>query len=975
MMKATFGVGAALLSFAGAVGTATASSSTNTSTASTTLHIAPGGFVDVAVPSGNARAVSVELRDVTDERGRVAVFRLDAVRGARVVESRRVILRVPGGTVTQAFNRAFDRIRINDGEGTLAADVGEVTFCPVSMASPHQCLSANGTQAATVSSKTDRIGETIPQASGTPEADAPTSTPVTTAPAAVTPVATAPTTTTPISPTSVSTTPVVTSPTSVTPTVADPVADATPVVTSPSLATVVTDLEPVSAVTEPVTEGVVSTDTTAAQDEAATDEPVSEDTAFHGETTPISRIEKIVVQGGPEITGYYAQSTIWADQFKNSQLPQYTKYGQSLLATKQIETDEFGVAVLPDTYDFAGGERLSFGRWWSKTETFGAIDVAGRWRVYLPDGYLASSGDMTTVVKDSDFAEFECAKGEQCTLSVGMSGTPEPGALPQVVQLTDGDGRSLSDDADLKAGMVTRQLWREAMAGYSVLRPMDNSAATSPAPTMIRYDDFATMDHASWNIQSTKIAMPGQDSVRDIQNGTGVDKAWAPMPARLRAAWELGAVYHHNFPHLFLESRDNFDEDVIGVWFKEFMADESIDLDKKLSMLNDYELQHVDEFGADVVANQEYLVGNMIKIEVSNETWNYGYPWGIQTNYMKRKAEARWSDRGITAGSNEVAQAVQTGYDLTKAIARLRKKHPEVEWRGVMAVQTASAAAYAGAGSWKPNTPSGRYNETLHGMIVGYQQFWEDYERNELEWSENYAPEPARPGDWFEAQGTTYFDLSARSSSGKTTLGGMAPSTFLERIADPADWDALRRDLMDGFFDGSVSGQLSLPSLTNMFEALAEHAAFYGMQVTSYEGGNHTDLGTHWLGKVTEYPQLKDFNFDLHRSTEMALMQTAVHDAAIAAGWIGLADYSTFQPGFWYNMFGARKNFGDVTPIWCEYVRWMDPAQDLPEGVEAGGFTTPQQKCGAMVDYLNQAKANGYYLGDDTIAAPETLLP
>ena len=123
------------------------------------------------------------------------------------------------------------------------------------------------------------------------------------------------------------------------------------------------------------------------------------------------------------------------------------------------------------------------------------------------------------------------------------------------------------------------------------------------------------------------------------------------------------------------------------------------------------------------------------------------------------------------------------------------------------------------------------------------------------------------------------------------------------------------------------------------------------MQVGSYEGGNHTNVGKHWTGKRQQYPQIDAFHLNMHRSVEMAIIQAAVHDAAVDAGWMGLSDFGTIQRHPAQHIFGARRFFDDVTPIWCEYVRWMKQDLAQPVGLPADNSEPgPFQKCGAVID-------------------------
>ncbi|MEM6650468.1 MAG: hypothetical protein AAF603_09485, partial [Pseudomonadota bacterium] len=536
--------------------------------------------------------------------------------------------------------------------------------------------------------------------------------------------------------------------------------------------------------------------------------------------------------------------------------------------------------------------------------------------------------------------------------------------------------RRLSDKEGLQKGYVTREAWRKAMWGYGDLRAMNSSAVLTTGPGVIRYDEFPDMDHVGWQNVAKRFTEKGKLGAYDIKAQTGVKKVASPVVARLKAAWEIGAVYHHNLPHLFLEHRGNINPEVIGQWAVDLWADQSIPLESKLAIFNDNELDHVDAFGADMMKNRQYIVNNQVKVEVSNETWNNAPPFSRQGKYFRRKlpfvAEQMGRPELPRAARPHIAQ---TGYDLTKAIARLRKKYPAIEWRGVMAVQTNWLTRMNNATNPGPKTELGEYNYGLHSLMTGYRLFWEDYANNREEWSKLYASEPQRAGDWFEAQGTTYFKLSSKLPDLKTHLGGIPPEELQARTADKAEWPKLRAELLDFFINTprtgrSINDEHGEPTMTStldgnrhLYQTLAQSAAYYGMQVASYEGGSHVDWGNYYKRRVREFPEIKAFFLDFHNSVEMGVIQAAAHDAAVAAGWKTLADFSLVNGSGGYNNFGTRRYFEDANPRYCEYARWMPAKPKVSEALkDVSGLISPHARCGDMIDYLNQAKANGYYV-------------
>lgn len=918
------------------------------------MTIYPGGLVDLAVPDGKARAFAMQIASVDDANGTVASFRLETVRAARVVESRRMAVQEPGGIYVEEFQRPFDRLRIRDDEGTVYAKLNVVNFCFKNLYGEEGCLqnpdkvSDDGAITRDASGDSEDTSSTDEQTdSGTDNGD----------------TSSEPTT---------DTTSTDDEPTGDTSGGGDEPTDTEEPTTSPG-----TD-----DTSEPTGEDPSTVDDTSGGTDDS-EETVSEpegDGRFHGMNTPIRRIadtlpadQVVQVQAGPYHAGYLPYMP-WRNQavlFNGWQgkVPQGYSW-QNYLTKSDTEVNEHGIPLWPADAPEGLTYWSSGGVWFGSKDT-GTSDIEGTWELtYDPRADLRfQNSGLSTVSESQGRAVFRCDAGQECNYSMVLFSAPADMRAPQLVQLTDKDGRSLRD---ANTTYTTRQRWREAAWGYNGLRTMDASGATDANAQVIRYDEFPQETGATWHARLTK------------GNGAA-PKSFAPVVSRLKAAYEIGAVYHHNFPHLFLENKNAFDPELIGAWFKAIWDDGSIPLTKKERLLNDYELQHVDEFGADMLAHQDWITDNQIKVEVSNETWNYGNPWWIQTNYFNARADWVASRMGRPEPTGYPKEAIQTGYETVKAIARLRKKYPEIEWRGVFAVQTAYTLNWKGEKDL-PDTPSGMWNRTLSGQMEGYRLFWQDYDNNEAEWSELYAPEPAKPGDWFEVQGTTYFGVHSTLSDMKTHFGGLEPDEAAALLADPAKWPELRKHLLTFFVTGpETPGEItddggrqpqdaSLAGIKIYFRTLAEHANALGMEVTSYEGGNHSNPGGYYKDLFNTQPGLADFWFDFAWSTEMGLIQASVHDAAVESGWKGLADFTLFQGSNGRNIFGSRRHMADVTPRYCEYARWMSASPVRPVGLaEDAGLKSPHERCGGLIQYLNQAKANNYYV-NQTIPAPETFL-
>lgn len=871
-----------------------------------------GGAVTFDPPGNLSHSVYVDLRGVRDRQGRVASFRFNAFRNGVLVESQRVTVLEPGGKVRRFFRRPFHELEIADAEGSVSGQIAHIGFCPLQMYDDLTCREKSGP---------------------------PTPLQMVEAPVSAGPIA---------------------SPNPGSP----PSGGAGDPPSSPS-----------------------SPDNLAGTPPPAPPVPSQVDgQPVFGETTPITRLTRISVQGAPGAGMGYKPTTPWLDQAKLSRSWKYLQRTRLELTPDKVALDDRQLPVMPAAHGSGTDYVMDGGLIWGGAKKETSRDLAGVWRLDSPAGVEMSPRlwGVTVRSQTAHTTRFSCAETDNCRLNIQLKQVAPGSAAPTLIQTRDGQGNLLPDVTDHQNGLVTRSRWRKALYGYTDLRMMHYSGATTPTSMPIRFDQFPDLDDASW--ANTSFFVPfryrARDTARagwaDLTTGKGMKKVFTPVEARLRAAYEIGAVYHHNFPHLFLEYKSHVEPSMIGQWAVDLFARSDLTDDQKRALFNDYELQHVDEFGALVASHQDLLVNNQIKIEVGNEVWNHGWPYFFGRDYYSRKAEryARENGWGELPGGTSKG-AIALGYDLTKTIARLRKRYPQVEWRGVMAVQTADVTMSRSGAHRAPATPHDWYNRFLHGMIIGYEFFWQDYANNESEWSAMYAPQPSAPGDWFEAQGTTYYRIEAKRSDMKTHLAGFSPEDLIRRTRDEQNWPQVRQEILEWFFDpsqraasidsprGQRSGQSDLGTLTKYFRALSEHAAAYGMQVTAYEGGSHARLGSYY--KRNDPPEhLVAFWRNFHDSVENALIQSAVNDAAINAGWMGLSDFDLFQNytdgGY---IFGTRKSFDDVTPRWCEYVRWMPTNKEPPVGMSASDVVDPKQKCGGLIDYLNQAAANGYYAGDN----------
>ena len=144
------------------------------------------------------------------------------------------------------------------------------------------------------------------------------------------------------------------------------------------------------------------------------------------------------------------------------------------------------------------------------------------------------------------------------------------------------------------------------------------------------------------------------------------------------------------------------------------------------------------------------------------------------------------------------------------------------------------------------------------------------------------------------------------------------------------------------------------------------------METGSYEGGSHANPGGVYQGRVGQVEGLPQFWRNLNDSREMGIIQAAIHDAAFAAGWKSIADYTLYQNVSSFHIFGTRKTMTDVTPRYCEFVRWMPVTPPVAEPLSGvANLQTPHERCNAalpdLIQELDAADENGnnYYVGSN----------
>lgn len=569
--------------------------------------------------------------------------------------------------------------------------------------------------------------------------------------------------------------------------------------------------------------------------------------------------------------------------------------------------------------------------------------------------------------------------------------------------------------------------------------------------TSTGYDAYTSGGVAWRNTAPTEL----QDLTRTATNPGatfGHSKIGKNGAVTLRAAWEVGAYYHHNFSNYCFQNladiNDNYATALPAEWtsetstltlgqaFLNSMGEWALTSDKlnglwvdsnvpqavRDAQFNATEFDHIDAFGADMLDNRAYVRDGRILVEHANEPWNssgsvfnrnftYMRRWGALMAALNGRADPNDSASGVFYDSGQgwyVMDGMRaTGYAITKAVARLRKRYPEFQWVGIMACKTNDESNFNPQGP-EVGLAGGYYNISLRQMLLGYEDFWTDYDANPS-WASEYAPQPASPGDWFQVNGTTYYYFSLTRNSANS-LGGIAPAELQTRAADglanggasSTEWRDLAIAIRDAFIhldnpdlaggaspilteEEAADANFGMPRYRRTFRALAEHAAAYGMQTGSYEGGNHGNYGADNLSGGLPSAELHAFWDWFQQSIYIAECQQAVHDEAVSAGWISLADFDMY--GLTPNgptddpAFGTRRAWDEASPRYAEYVNRMAGApggsrtsESLPsvQG-NVANLKTPYARCGtALLDHLRNASANSYYRG---LADPGNLLP
>ncbi|MEM9989977.1 MAG: hypothetical protein AAF723_10710, partial [Pseudomonadota bacterium] len=324
---------------------------------------------------------------------------------------------------------------------------------------------------------------------------------------------------------------------------------------------------------------------------AETEDDANDDFPFHGERTPITPMTGVTVQAGMG-AGSWLPSGTWLNQM-NMSGPWRPNSKKDDALKRNVHFNQYG---MPSVKEGEEQPIFSTSMLWSATNRMTSKDVAGTWELTIPEGVklrFSKRKGVNILNRDDRKVIFQCTEDVSCAVRPQIISAPKDAKPFTLIQLTDGKGRRLSDKEGLEKGYVTREPWRKAMWGYGDLRAMNSSAVLTKGPGVIRYDEFPDMTHVGWQNIAKRFTENGKLGAYDIKAQTGVKKIASPVVARLKAAWEIGAVYHHNLPHLFLEHRGNINPEVIGQWAVDLWADQSIPLESKLAIFNDNELDHI----------------------------------------------------------------------------------------------------------------------------------------------------------------------------------------------------------------------------------------------------------------------------------------------------------------------------------------------------------------------------------------------
>ncbi len=962
--------------------------------------ITPGGHIDIAVPNGKARSVSIDLSDVIDSRGSIAGLKVEAVRGRQSIGRRTALVREPGGSVTLQFARPFDRVRIHDSEGSVTATVSNIQFCPIRVMRDGTCLSAHGPIKAKIAKwpiYALAAGETPGTVPGTVSpGDRPA--PVVRPSTPQTPVAPSVPTQSPgegAKPPAAPVTPPST-----------PVSKPTPAPAAPPAKTPApTPAQPETPSQPPVTptlppEVIPEDQNEEEAPEAPEETPETNEEAVFGETRPIDRENVFKVQIGS------GHENPFIDKGGIGSYCHYSDiYNNIKTYMQDVKFDENGLPIFPngdrDDHVFLCGDQF-FG----SGNAINAISVEaekGSWAlsVLKNDGIEPNTYGMSDH-RDSALRSTFKLLNDQAQFRYRIRRPLDE--RPRLIREKDANGADLGTQEDLEKGVATTREWRRRFRGVGEVRVMDISGALGP-DDLIRYDRFPdSMDSLLWKAASPITG--GQNAQADLGKGTGYFYNHTPLEARLRMASEVGAIYHHNFPCRMFEHKGNYEPGVIGQRVQSWFARQEVPLEVRESLLNDTPYQHVDEFGEDMLEMRELVTDDKVLVEIANEIWNYAPPYRDCLDYMERRhdwlAEQRGFMKDVPAAQKSMVQA---GYDSTIAIARLRREFPELQWVGIAAIHTANFSDWVVRPQTfcePPETPSRTFNLSLYSFICGYQQARQDI-MNDPALSADLAIPPETFGDWFRVQGTTYFLFSyCRTKNEALTAQRCADVAPRDRIYTPGGYDLrqlvnlqeseiksmLSMELRDFITKKSNEGRadsrpgetaFSLDWQREAFVALAEHAAAEGAQTGAYEGGNHRNWGSEsqcWNVGMNEAEcrELRRKYARIERSTEWALMQAAVHDEARDAGWITVSEFEPIGAQGEEYSFAAARDLYDVTARYCETVRFFVP-NVIPMGMTALNVgKSPQQMCGGMDEYLANAKDNNYYIGND-IPDPWELIP
>lgn len=749
------------------------------------------------------------------------------------------------------------------------------------------------------------------------------------------------------------------------------------------------------------------------------------DPDFFGETTPIVTPSRTEIQLGFAYYGRGHTHGPLVDMIHYTGNPRVMLGTTVAVETVDMTYNAQGVPLIPTALETADpnhyidlGKMFAFSEQLPSRPAVNADDVAGTW-VYECDAnttidwQLAPAANWTVISQTSTRIEAKgipTADAPTLTIRPYITSSNASSAQPTLIRTKFADDSPTGNVARHAAGYICRQEFVEQAWGADYVRVMNNSGAIGDNALVVRFDQVADVSDLGWFCIGSPFPYkfnpfaPTAAPSYDVVDGSGVPGVYFPYEARVRMAYELGSSPHITLPPYLFENAENYDPVVLGPSAEEWWADGSLTDSQREAFLNDTELQHIDAFAAKMLTLRNVLVDNKCKIEVGNEGWSTAQPYSTFRDYALRAFPFVSASMGRSTASpaGTDMSMVHHGYLVTKAIARLRKQAPAIQWVGVMAGFLTDIVPNSPFTAG-PTVDGGFYNRTLFSLAEGYRLFWEDFNNNP-NWATLYAPEPAALGHWFHFSVSGYHYLQgfpveagnvpvdqADSLNGnKTVIAAMAPATLEATSADSALWQLMWQDWIEWNFDGTVQagqyGALSTAAdLRRRFRAAVETAAHYGARCEQYEGGGHMTLGQHYSDKIGEWPSMLPPMWQaFQESTEMALLNAQARDIALdpgatkggapIPGFVGLSHFTVFQASADGSYTGGlRRSFADHSPSWIEITRLFDATKSPPPGTTglvSWATTYPNGQA-----YFDAAAANDYYHdGAFTIPTPNALL-